>query len=281
MAGIPEVEVLFYADRERSIMAVGSFTGRLERALDATRSDTVRRRFPAADSPGEAYVFTQDSRDVATAGEATGALLGPLAAFFLVMFLAAGGSSVALDSLAGEKERGTLETLLTTAAGRNEIVAAKQLAALIFAFTVAAVEILNLAVYLVLRLVPLPERFALQMSAAGLATFVVLSLALAAFVAAVLLVTSAYARSYREAQMLFFPVFVLLVCLSLVPAVPGLPLASAVALMPLSGVGVALRDVVGQHMSLPWVALTLASTIAATAMAAGPVDPHARQASAS
>ena len=266
VAGIPEVEVLFYADRERSIMAVGNFVARLERAAETARSEAVLRTAPASATRtrGEPYIFTSEARDVATPGEATGALLGPMAALFLVLFLAAGGSSVALDSLAGEKERGTLETLLTTAAGRNEIIAAKQLSALVFAFTVATVEVLNLAVYLVLRLLPLPERFALQMSAGSLGLFVVLSLALAAFVAAVLLVTSAYARSYREAQMLFFPVFVLLLCLALVPAVPGLPLASAAALMPLSGVGVALRDVVEGHLSLAWGGFALASTIAAT-----------------
>ena len=61
------------------------------------------------------------TRDVATAEQVTGAALGRFAALFVLLFLASGGSVVAADAIAGEKERGTLETLLTTAIDRREL----------------------------------------------------------------------------------------------------------------------------------------------------------------
>ncbi len=62
--------------------------------------------------------------------QSTGLQLGRFISALLVSLLLAGGSVVASDSLAGEKERGTLETLLTTAVSRAEIVIAKQLSIL-------------------------------------------------------------------------------------------------------------------------------------------------------
>ena len=56
---------------------------------------------------------------VASAAQVTGSYLGRFLTLYLMIFLLTGGSLVALDSIAGEKERGSLETLLTTAARRR------------------------------------------------------------------------------------------------------------------------------------------------------------------
>ena len=55
-----------------------------------------------------------------------GLALGRMLTALLLLFIFSSGAVVAVDSLAGEKERGTLETLLTTAVGRLEILTAKQ-----------------------------------------------------------------------------------------------------------------------------------------------------------
>jgi len=56
--------------------------------------------------------------DLASRRQVAGLALGRGITLLLMLFILTGGAIVATDSIAGEKERGTLETLLTTAASR-------------------------------------------------------------------------------------------------------------------------------------------------------------------
>ncbi len=114
---------------------------------------------------------------------------------------------MATDSLAGEKERGTLETLLTTAAGRTEIVTAKLLAVIIVALTTTVIQVGNLLVYVGFKIIPASAGFSAAIHPAATALVLVLFLPLAALAASGLLLVSGHARTYKEAQFMFLPVF--------------------------------------------------------------------------
>jgi len=132
------------------------------------------------------------------------------------MFLFSGGAVVAIDTLAGEKERGTLETLLTTAAARAEIVAAKHLLILSVGLVITLIQVTNLVVYLGFRVIPAGATFSATVPPGIAALLLLLFLPVAALGASILLLVSGYARSYKEAQLYFFPVFLL-------GMLPGLP----------------------------------------------------------
>src|SRR5205085_5297217 len=104
-----------------------------------------------------------------------------------VMMLFTGGAVAAMDIIAGEKERGTLETLLKTAAGRPEIVAAKQLAITSVANVITLMQGLNFLIYINLKVVALPKNFDLQLPTGMALTLLVLFIPLAATIASVLL----------------------------------------------------------------------------------------------
>src|SRR5205814_568503 len=80
------------------------------------------RGFPAEPK----QIVEVESRSLATPGQVSGSFVGRFLTFFLFMLMLSGGSVVAMDSIAGEKERGSLETLLTTAARRAESVAVRE-----------------------------------------------------------------------------------------------------------------------------------------------------------
>src|SRR6185436_20132867 len=113
------------------------------------------------------------------------------------------------------KERGTLETLLTTAAGRNEIVAAKQFAISSIALAITLIQALNFFVYIKLKLINLPEGFSLELSTSMALTLLLLFAPLAITLGSILLMLSAYAKSYKEAHLYFFPVYLLGLLVSL------------------------------------------------------------------
>src|SRR6185436_17251684 len=102
----------------------------------------------------------------------------------------AAGSIAAIDIIAGEKERGTLETIITTAAGRNEIVTAKQLAICSVALVITFIQLLNALLYVKLRLISLPQSFVIDLSMTGVGQLLILFIPLAAALSAALLIIS-------------------------------------------------------------------------------------------
>jgi sodium transport system permease protein len=260
--GVPLVRIYFQANRDASRAGRDKFRDLLDRARRA-RSDAAlhARGFPV----DSASVFAVDDTDVATPAEVTGSRLGRYLTLLLLMMMLTGGATAALDILAGEKERGTLETLLATAAGRAEIVAAKQLVILAVALTITLIQIANILAYVTLRLIPLAKDFVIEAPPATLAALLLLFVPTAVLVSAVLLMVSGYAKSYKEAQLYFFPVYLLSLVPALAAALPGIRLRSAIVLVPLANVSVAVREVmVGRH---DWPMILLAAAAMALAAA--------------
>jgi sodium transport system permease protein len=200
---------------------------------------------------------------VATPSQVTGLWIGRFLTVFLVMFMLAGGSVVAMDIIAGEKERGSLETLLTTAARRIEIVVAKQLAILAVALLITMIQVANTLVYLSLRVIKLPWDAVIDVPPAAIAALFVLFIPVAAFVASVLLMISAHAKSYKEAQMYFFPVYLCSLVPALASVLPGVPLRSAIALVPIANVSVAVREIMVGEFDWPMIGVAFLAMAAA------------------
>lgn len=203
--------------------------------------------------------------DVATPGQVAGVNLGRVLTLLLVLFMLTGGAVVALDSLAGEKERGTLETLLTTGATRLEIVLAKHLLIVTVALAITLVQVANLLVYVGFRLVPIPGTLAAAVTPGTAVLLLLLFLPVAALASGILLLASGRARTYKEAQFYFFPLFLLGLLPAVAPLLPGLPLRSAIVVVPIANVAVAVREVLIGSFDWPMLALAWLTTAAAAA----------------
>jgi sodium transport system permease protein len=173
----------------------------------------------------------------------------------------------AADAIAGEKERGTLETLLTTAARRSDIVRAKQFAVLTVGIAITLINVANLLAYAGLGLIELPSSLALAMPPGTALLVLLLFLPVAALVSAVLLALSGVVRSYKEYQGLLFPIFVLFLVPAAACVLPGVRLRSAIALVPIANISVAVREVLGGLFDVPFLAVAFITTTAAAALA--------------
>jgi sodium transport system permease protein len=258
---VPVINVVYRGDR----IASDTAHSRMMRLLNLARQRDsemllLDHGFPA--DPKQ--VFTTHDLNIASNGAVTGSLVGRFLTLFLVMMMYTGGAVAAMDIIAGEKERGTLETLLTTAAGRHEIVAAKQLAITSVAIVITLIQGLNFFLYIKLKVVPLPKNFDLHLPTGMALTLLFLFLPLAATIASVLLMISTYAKSYKEAQMYFFPVYLLSLLPSLASLMPGISLRSAIAAIPVANVSVAVREIL-MGRSDPVMILITFGVMAATA----------------
>ena len=180
-----------------------------------------------------------ENQDVADRRNRHAAVWSMLFPFVLLIWSLTGAFYPAVDLCAGEKERGTLETLLTSPAERSEIVWGKLLTIMIFSI---GTVVLNLAalgatgMFLLSRVPNLGPPPALS--------FVWMFLAMvpvSALFSALCLALAAFARSTKEGQYYLMPLFLITLPLVALPLSPSFELTLGNSLIPVTGIVLLLR----------------------------------------
>lgn len=233
----PVIHIRFRADDERSLRAYQL----MEDQLIALRVREVDDDLVRAGVHRSHLLFNPEEVELSTAAERSGALVGPFIGAFFTLLLLGGGSVAAMDILAGERERGSMQTLLTCASRRDELIFAKFLAVFLVAALIAIMQVLNVLVYVHFRWFELPSDFSLKLGGWALLGISITVFGQACLVAGVLLFASGHAESYREAQTYYLPIFIVALLLSLAATLPEVVLESPIVLIPLSNSAVAFK----------------------------------------
>ena len=261
----PRIVLSYRADLDAS----GTAEGFLRRALERTRVEIREGRLAAAGfetPPGD--LLPLERIETASEDQTSGLLLGRILTAIIVMMMLTGGSIVATDALAGEKERGTLETLLTTAASRIEIVTAKNLSILAVAFATSVLNIANIVLWMQLDVIAAPAGLKLVIPVGAGLLLLFLYAPAAVLLSSSLLLVSGRSKTYKEAQLLFAPVMLVSLAVAAIPVLPGVALRSAIVLVPIANLGVAAREILTGHYDWPLIAAAWVVTAAAAAMLA-------------
>lgn len=158
--------------------------------------------------------------------------------FILVLWSLAGALYPAVDLCAGEKERGTMETLLISPAQREEIVWGKFLAIWVFSAVTAALNLISMGVTSVI----FSQKIGFgTFDISSFAWCFVLLLPLSAFFSALALALGAYARSTKEGQYYLMPLFLVIMPLILLTLAPGVELNPFYSMVPVTGVALLLQ----------------------------------------
>ena len=261
----PRIVLSYRADLDAS----GTAEGFLRRALERTRVEIREGRLAAAgfEMPPD-DLLPLERIETASEDQTSGLLLGRILTAIIVMMMLTGGSIVATDTLAGEKERGTLETLLTTAASRIEIVTAKNLSILAVAFATSVLNIANIVLWMQLDVIAAPAGLKLVIPVGAGLLLLFLYAPAAVLLSSSLLLVSGRSKTYKEAQLLFAPVMLVSLAVAAIPVLPGVALRSAIVLVPIANLGVAAREILTGHYDWPLIAAAWAVTAAAAAMLA-------------
>ncbi len=150
----------------------------------------------------------------------------------LVMWLVAGAIQPAVDLTAGEKERGTMETLLISPAQRSEIVFSKWLAVTLFGFTSVVWNVLCLTIAALVTQLLL--KFTI-VNLPGMIGCVVLGLPIAMLLSAVSIALGIFARSTKEGQYYLVPLMLVVMPLAFWSLMPTTELHMGTAIMPIAG----------------------------------------------
>ncbi len=236
---------------------------RLRRPLEAWEDALLERRFEQLGIPRSAvHALETRMHNLASAQERLGRTIGGFLPYLFIIFSFVGAMYPAIDLGAGEKERGTLETLLTAPVGRLEILLGKFGVVVLSSMVSAVVSILGLYVGF-RRSADLPPEFEqLVLRILGPATILrVLSLLLplSVFFAGLLLSVSITARSFKEAQSMISPLNIAVIVPAAIGLTPGIELTPLTALVPVLNVSLATREIVAGTAGTLELALVYAS----------------------
>lgn len=190
-----EVELVI----DRSDDDAGVFVRRARRLLSSYSGQIGMLRLVARGvSPAVAAPIRIDEVDVSSAQQRAAMVMAFLP-MFLVLATFVGGMNIAIDTTAGERERGSLEPLLVNPAPRKSIVAGKWLASVVFAWV--SVLLTFVLLQQAMERAPLESlgmRFQLDSGDVGALLAAVIPLAFLA--SGLQILVASFARSYKEAQ---------------------------------------------------------------------------------
>ena len=210
--------------------------------------------------------------DVADEDQRQVAVWSKILPFVMLLWALTGAFYPAVDLCAGEKERGTLETLLSSPAERSEIVWGKLLTVMIFSIATAVLNLLSMGLTGALVL-----RHMAEFGPPPLLAVVWLLIALvpvSALFSGLCLALAALARSTKEGQYYLMPLVLVIMPLTILPMSPGVELNLGNCLIPVTGIMLLLRTLLeGNYASAalyapPVAAVTLVCCLLAVRWAA-------------
>src|SRR5690606_30187267 len=222
---------------------------RVERILENWRELIVRENLKSSRIPLSAtQPFRLQQTDVARENSRRAAMWSKIMPLVVLIWALTGAFYPAIDLCAGEKERGTLETLLSSPAERSEIVWGKLLTVMAFSM---ATSILNLLSAGLTMSMFLPQLGAMNGSAApvslgpppalGVCWLLLALVPASALFSALALAIAAFARSSKEGQYYLMPMLFITLPLMLLPMLPTAELNLGTALIPITGLMMLLR----------------------------------------
>jgi len=220
---------------------------RLNAVLEQWRADLKRTRLARRGLPGsfDEVFEVKDTAGALFAASAPGKsffdIILRVFPFMLVMWSLAGALYPAVDLCAGEKERGTMETLLISPAGREEIVWGKFLTICVFSASTSLLNLASMGLSTWLMGPSLPHG---ALSLPSLLWCVLLLLPLSAFFSAICLAVGAYARSTKEGQYYLMPLFLIAMPLIFLTLAPGVELNPFYSMVPVTGVGLLMQRLI-------------------------------------
>ena len=234
-------------------------------------SDTVLERRLAARGlpPTFAAPLALADSSVATAQEAGGYALGRFLPGILVLMTLLGAFYPAIDMAAGEKERGTLETLLTAPVPSREIVTGKFLAVALLGMTAAVINLLSMLLTFQSGVFRFGKAANLQFSLPwGSALLVMLGLIpLAILFAALFLGIAVRSQSFKEAQNALTPVQLAVIIPVMLVGLPGIEATPLISALPVAGVAILFRDLMSGTARLGPSLIAFGASVAYAALA--------------
>ena len=266
------------ANGEKSSVTVDYYKGDLksELALQTTqkflddyrravvKEQLERRKLPA----GLIDAFEVNEKNVAAEEKVGGSTFGGFIPYFIIILCMTGAMYPAMDLTAGEKERGTMETILCSPVSRTDLVLGKFFMVLSASIATALLSVTSMTISFfwakhgMQSMVSPGEAspFAVSLDPRGILAVIAMVLPLSVLFSAGMLAIALFAKSFREAQSYLSPLTFIVVLPAVASFLPGIELTPKTALVPILSTSLVSKEIVaGAH---PWgyIALIFATS---------------------
>ena len=207
--------------------------------------------------------------EVAKTEEIAGQLLGQILPMILIVGVLLGAIYPAIDVMAGEKERGTLETLFTLPITNLELVMGKYLAVSVCAILTAILNIVSILftmIYLITS-AGMSDAIGINISSLnslilpGIITMICIGL-FSMVVSAISMCVCSLAKSFKDAQNYITPVMLIIMIPSYVYMVPNINLDSFTAAIPVVNISLLIKSVLTFNSDINLIAVVFISNFA-------------------
>lgn len=202
----PQVEIFYNSARQESSAAYTMFTGIL-----SNYETELSNRFDANADEKMRY-------DLANKEDMTGKLFGSMLPMLLMIFIWSGCMAIAPESIAGEKERGTIATLLVTPMSRQALALGKIFALSIIAFLSGVSSFVGTFASLPAMYGGMNSNIDTAFySGKDFAFLFIIIISTTILMVALISVLSAFAKSVKESATIISPLMIVIMVVSLLP----------------------------------------------------------------
>ena len=213
------------------------------------------------------YPVTAKLTDRSSNESAMGSILGSIIPFLMITSILMGSMYPAIDATAGEKERGTLETLLTLPIGNMELIMSKFLSVATISVVSVFINVLSMsgiAAYLYATM----KSFSAAADDFHLASFlpailisIVCIIAFALFMSALVMCVCAFAKSFKEANNYVTPVTLVVILTGYIGFIPNIELSFGTSLVPVANICLLMKNLLVFKYDFTLILLVLLSNV--------------------
>ncbi|CAM3691087.1 MULTISPECIES: ABC transporter permease [Pseudoalteromonas] len=203
--------------------------------------------------------------DTADKRENLGEKIGGFIPYLLIPLVLMGATYPAIDLGAGEKERGTLETLLLTPITRTQLVLGKFITLLAASIATTTITVLSMGIWISIAitfvdLAVVKTAFS-SLRVLDLALIFIILLPVAAIFSSLALAISIYARTFKEAQNYMTPLSMGVIFPIIVALLPNIELNAKTAFIPVTNVALAIKEIIKGTIDYTLLGLIFLATV--------------------
>lgn len=241
--------------------------------LELYRQELLARRVEDMQSL-TVFTVNSDNPDMVIQDDqkAGGKVLGMMIPYFVTILLFAGAMGIGTDMVAGEKERGTMASLLVSPIRRSSIVLGKVFALMIISGVSSVVYVIAMVVFMPQMLGGASGEelgISLKLGGAQIGMLAVLLVAIAFLYSAIIVLVSVFAKTVKEASTYVTPLYMLVLVLGIMTMFTTEAPKSWAYMIPIYNTSIALQGILTQEVTFAQYGMALGMTLVLGAVLVG------------
>lgn len=246
----------------------------MQDVCDGLKEDMTRRMLMEEGMDVEAVLepVSYEKQDIASSEQSIGSIMGSILPFMLVVSLLMGTMYPAIDTTAGERERGTLETILTLPVTNRQLIVSKFITVAAIGIISALLNILSMGaiafyMYKMMDMQMDMGSFDVAKFIPAILVCILAVFAFSLFISAIAMCVTSFAKSYKEANNYITPLMLVVMFIGYIGFIPNVEMTQTVAMVPVANICILIKNMLLFKVDYAAIAVVLLSNIAYAVMA--------------